>query len=479
MKIKHRLTPTLLIALLAFFVALGGVGSAANGDKLILGQSNSATSQTSLSAPVVGGKALQVTNTSTNSGSTALGLSVASGHAPLTVNSSTKVANLNADLLDGLDSSGFWKLGGNAVGSTGALGTTTNEPLVLKVNGQRALRLEPTATSPNLIGGFYANAAQNGADGATIAGGGENGYPNFVSDTFGTVGGGESNRAGSPDGNPQTAPYATVAGGKNNTAGGYSSTVGGGDKNTSNAPFSTVAGGASNTAGNTEATVGGGDSNTAVGFKATIAGGAYNTASGSHSAVPGGLGNAAGGEGSFAAGFSAQAIYDHSFVWSDGNFSSSIASPAADSFTAHATGGFNLWTNSSGSATGCGIYAGGGTWVCSSSRSVKDDFAPIDRAQMLKRLARIPITTWHYRTEEAGVRHIGPMAQDFARAFHFGQGTTGIAMVDADGVSLAAIQGLYRQNRALAGRVTILQRQNRTLSSRLANLEQAVAKLSH
>jgi hypothetical protein len=338
---KFNPAPATAIAVVALFVALGGVGSAANGDKLTLGQSNSATSQTSLSAPVPGGKAFQVTNSdSTNGASTALGLKVAAGHPPFTVNSSTKVTSLNADSLDGLDSTGFWKLGGNAVGSTGALGTTTNEPLVLKVNGQRALRLEPNATSPNLIGGFYGNAAQNGADGATIAGGGENGYPNFVSDTFGTVGGGESNRADSSDGNPQTAPYATVAGGKNNTAGGYSSTVGGGYKNTSNVPFSTVAGGASNTAGNTEATVGGGDSNTADGFKATIAGGAYNTASGSHSAVPGGLGNAAGGEGSFAVGFSAQAIYDHSFVWSDGNFSTSIASPAADSFTAHATGGF-------------------------------------------------------------------------------------------------------------------------------------------
>jgi hypothetical protein len=55
-------SPAMLVALAALFVALGGVGIAANGGNLILGQSNSATSQTSLSAPVAGGKSLQLTN---------------------------------------------------------------------------------------------------------------------------------------------------------------------------------------------------------------------------------------------------------------------------------------------------------------------------------------------------------------------------------------------------------------------------------
>jgi hypothetical protein len=59
-----------------------------------------------LTAPVAG-KGLQVNNTSTGVGATALGLNVASGHAPFTVNSGTKVANLNADKLDGIDSTGF------------------------------------------------------------------------------------------------------------------------------------------------------------------------------------------------------------------------------------------------------------------------------------------------------------------------------------------------------------------------------------
>jgi hypothetical protein len=100
--------PAMIVALLSLFVALGGVGVAATGGNFILGQSNSADKATLLSAPVVGGKALQLTNSeATNGASTALGLTVASGHAPFTVNSKAKVANLNADLLDDRDSTYF------------------------------------------------------------------------------------------------------------------------------------------------------------------------------------------------------------------------------------------------------------------------------------------------------------------------------------------------------------------------------------
>ncbi len=53
------------------------------------------------------GRMLQVTNTSTGTGATGIGIKVASGKAPLAVNSTTKVANLNADLLDGMDSTKF------------------------------------------------------------------------------------------------------------------------------------------------------------------------------------------------------------------------------------------------------------------------------------------------------------------------------------------------------------------------------------
>jgi hypothetical protein len=106
-RLRSRLTYANVISTLALFLVLGGGTTlAATGGNFILGHANSANATTSLSAPIAG-KGLQLTNTSTGAGATALGLNVASGHAPFTVNSGTKVANLNADKLDGMDATAF------------------------------------------------------------------------------------------------------------------------------------------------------------------------------------------------------------------------------------------------------------------------------------------------------------------------------------------------------------------------------------
>lgn len=114
--LRRRPSVGTILGTLALFVSLGGVGYSATGGTFILGNANTATTPSSLSAPVAG-KTLQLTNTSTGVGATALGLSVASGKTPFTVNSSTKVTNLNADRLDGLDSTSFLRSTGKAADS--------------------------------------------------------------------------------------------------------------------------------------------------------------------------------------------------------------------------------------------------------------------------------------------------------------------------------------------------------------------------
>ena len=63
------------------------------------------------------------------------------------------------------------------------------------MNGARALRLEPNATSPNVIGGYSGNTVTGGVAGATIGGGGPAGRSNQVAAIYGTVGGGLGNTA--------------------------------------------------------------------------------------------------------------------------------------------------------------------------------------------------------------------------------------------------------------------------------------------
>ena len=49
------------------------------------------------------------------------------------------------------------------------------------------------------------------------------------------------------------------------------------------------------------------------------------------------------------------------------------------------------------------------------------------------------------RSNHETIRHMGPMAQDFYAAFGLGTDDKHIATIDADGVALAAIQGLNQK----------------------------------
>ncbi len=101
-----------------------------------------------------------------------------------------------------------------------------------------------------------------------------------------------------------------------------------------------------------------------------------------------------------------------------------------------------------------------------SDRAQKSGFAPVDCGAILAQVARLPLSTWHY-TNETSVTHIGPMAQDFQPAFRVGSTNTTIATVDADGVALAAIQGLNQK----------LEAELESKTARIAALEKEVASL--
>lgn len=190
-----------------------------------------------------------------------------------------------------------WNLAGNSGTNpaTNFLGTTDNQALELRTNSQRALRIEPNAESPNLIGGFSGNSVDAGAKGATIGGGGNSGSNNRATGDYGKIGGGQDNIAGDSTGTTKDSTHATIGGGQNNRAHGKHSTIGGGDGNRATNREATVAGGTKNTASGRNATVGGGYNNKASADTATVSGGSFNIAAGTYDAVSGGKSNAANG----------------------------------------------------------------------------------------------------------------------------------------------------------------------------------------
>jgi hypothetical protein len=97
-----------LATMVAVLLGMASMAFAGNGDPWILGQLNSATAITRLAGGGgVDGPMLRVTNNDAGSDDTALDLNVQSGEPPMTVDSQTKVTNLNADRLDGMNSSAF------------------------------------------------------------------------------------------------------------------------------------------------------------------------------------------------------------------------------------------------------------------------------------------------------------------------------------------------------------------------------------
>jgi hypothetical protein len=319
------------------------------------------------------------------------------------------------------------------------------------------------------IGGGYRNSASQ-LD-ATVAGGGRN----TASGVHATVAGGSQNTASGFD--------ATVGGGSFNAATGTRATVAGGSENTATSFDATVSGGAGNTAAEAHATVGGGLGNMAGGIYTTVAGGYGNTCSGSYAVVPGGLQNQAIGDYSFAAGRRAtvEAAHPGSFVFADGN-DFAFPSEAANEFAVRATGGIRLVTAVDGSGqpiAGVEMPPGSGSWSVLSAREAKVNLVPIDGPQIVDTLANLQIFTWSYKSQSNSIRHIGPMAQDFHAAFGVGEDDQHISTVDADGIALAALQGIAQLLQERDAQVAEQQVRIDALEARLVSLEAALAADEH
>lgn len=316
------------------------------------------------------------------------------------------------------------------------------------------------------IGGGWHNVASGNA---SVIGGGNQ---NVVTGEASTISGGGNNQA--------SGDAATVGGGSGNSAGGSEAIVGGGLRNSAGESFATIAGGVDNTVSGVAATVGGGGGNTASGSFATIGGGGDNQASGEYATVPGGTFNLAQGSYSLAAGRHAKAYNQGCFVWGDYSTDMDVGCSDNNRWVARASGGVYFYTNS-GLSSGVYVPAGDSAWSSVSDRNLKDNVAAVDGQEVLARLAQVPITTWNYKSQDAAIRHMGPMAQDFYGAFGLGEDDTHISTVDADGVALAAIQGLYAENQALKAenadqqaQIATLQQQNADMDARITVLEQAV-----
>ncbi|HET6232628.1 MAG TPA: tail fiber domain-containing protein [Longimicrobiaceae bacterium] len=153
-----------------------------------------------------------------------------------------------------------------------------------------------------------------------------------------------------------------------------------------------------------------------------------------------------------------------SFVFSDRSSVDTLRAGVNHSANWRVSGGFRIFTSSNLStgvtlqsgatvsnwgqasaviSTSTGAYLStSGVWTNNSDVRRKYAFERVAGEDVLTRLRSVPITTWSYKVDDTGVRHLGPMAQDFHRAFGLGNDSVTVNSVDESGVALASIQAL-------------------------------------
>jgi len=351
------------------------------------------------------------------------------------------------------------------------------------------------------IGGGSANMIQSNAERSTISGGVFQQV--FSGSSYSFIGGGEHHMAKS------NAFHATICGGSNNQIQNDTSYcfIGGGKLHTvsPNANHATIAGGDGNIAGGEAPAIGGGTLNqigTGTTYDTIVGGGGNSIGAGTFGAtVAGGYVNQVNGDFSFAAGYKAQANHPGTFAWAGGN-TMPYASTIPYTCNLYASNGVSMDYSfqTAGSPRGVryvfiGQNAGNtistwngarltdaGVWSNVSDRNRKTDFKEVNPRAVLDKLATMPVRQWRYTNEDACVKHIGPVAQDFQATFGLGTDDKTIGTVDADGVALAAIQGLNQKLeercKKADSRVENLEAENAELKSQLAEIKALVQSLA-
>lgn len=212
-----------------------------------------------------------------------------------------------------------------------------------------------------------------------------------------------------------------------------------------------------------------------------VLGGANNEISdGQFGVILGGESNRVAASYALTGGRRAKALHQGAFVWGDST-DDDVESSSENEVTMRASGGVRFFS-SADLSTGVTLAPGDGSWSSVSDRNAKRDFQSVDVKAVLDKVAALPMSTWSYKTQDAGVRHLGPMAQDFTAAFNLGADDKRISAIDADGVALAAIQGLNEKlSEALIvkdSQLADLREDNANLQVRLAALEKIVAELA-
>ena len=277
--------------------------------------------------------------------------------------------------------------------------------------------------------------------------------------------------------------------GNNIGPGGYAATIGGGENNINNGNIGTIAGGYGNLATNSYATVPGGSNNVAGGVFSFAAGqqaqalhqgafvwadsqsGAFSSATNDEFSIRANGGvriqsdkgihlNAndrpiivrdwdvfATNAPSYKASVGRWGLFMEPTVLTIGIPSTDVSGRSFQvaKYSTNGTPTTLMKVDQSGNLTTLGTVTANGVQL-TSDRNAKENFSQLDFRGVLDKVVSLPVMEWNYKVDSSVQKHIGPMAQDFHKAFGLnGVDDKHISVVDESGVALAAIQGLNQK----------------------------------
>lgn len=149
--------------------------------------------------------------------------------------------------------------------------------------------------------------------------------------------------------------------------------------------------------------------------------GSYSFASGSQSKASGtnaiamGNGAIADGNNSVAIGNGSTNSKTGSFVLGYGN--TLVKNNVNNEMAMVFIGGYRLYTDAM-ATVGVYLAPNGNAWQVTSDVNKKENFAPVNGEDFLQKISKMNLTSWNYKGQDPKtLRHYGPMAQDFYKAF--------------------------------------------------------------
>jgi hypothetical protein len=164
-----------------------------------------------------------------------------------------------------------------------------------------------------------------------------------------------------------------------------------------------------------------------------------------------------------------------SIVMNDNSNTDSLEASANNQFNARYAGGYRLYSNAV-KTLGVVLTSNSQSWGVVSDRNVKTGFKYFSNEDVLRRIRSMPVASFSYKDDPDGKRHIGPMAQDFQKAWQLTEEGTTINMSDLDGVTLAGVQALDARTRQMQAQLKSKDKTIKDLEERIARLEALLLK---